>query len=65
VPQVTLREVTKANVRPICGLELAEGQERFVAHPAVTVAQAHYEDEALLRAIYAGDGDPYLARQRD
>jgi diamine N-acetyltransferase len=55
VDVANLREVTRQNVRPICKLELADGQERFVAHPAVTIAQAHYEDEAILRAIYAGD----------
>jgi diamine N-acetyltransferase len=53
--EVTLREVTADNVTDVCKLELGEGQERFVAPAAQTVAQAHYYEGALLRAIYAGD----------
>jgi diamine N-acetyltransferase len=55
VEVTTLRDVTAENVRPICELELRDGQTRFVAPPAVTIAEAHYQDEAILRAIYAGD----------
>ena len=54
--EVTLREITKDNVTPICKLELADGQDEFVAHPAVTISQAHYFDErSVLKAIYADD----------
>jgi diamine N-acetyltransferase len=52
---VTLREVTKDNVRPICGLTLADGQDRFVAPTAVTLAQAQFEEGSIVRAIYADD----------
>jgi diamine N-acetyltransferase len=55
VPEVELREVTAENVRVVCQLELAEGQERFVAPAAFTVAQSHYYEDAFIRAIYAGD----------
>lgn len=71
---VTLRPVTRENVRAVCDLELAPGQERLVAPAAYTVAEGHYEPDALLRAIYRGDepvgvllvevetGTPYLVR---
>lgn len=53
---VTLREVTKQNLREILRLKVAEGQERFVASNAVSIAQAHFEpDTAWYRAIYEGD----------
>jgi diamine N-acetyltransferase len=52
---VTLREVTKENVRAICDLPLAPGQERFVAPPATTIAECAYEEHVMLRAIYDGD----------
>jgi diamine N-acetyltransferase len=65
--------VTRANVRAVCELRLADTQQRLVA-AAFTVAEGHYEPGALLRAIYAGDdpvgvllvevdtGTPYLVR---
>ena len=71
---VTLRPVTRANVRAVCDLRLADHQERLVAPAAFTVAEGHYEPGALLRAIYAGEqpagvllvevetGTPYLVR---
>jgi diamine N-acetyltransferase len=55
--EVTLIPVDRANVRPVCDLVLAPGQERFVAPSAVTVAEAAYEPDAWLRAI-ALDGVP-------
>jgi diamine N-acetyltransferase len=71
---VSLRPVTRENVRAVCELELADHQTRLVAPAASTVAEGHYEPGALLRAIYAGDepagvllvetesGTPYLVR---
>jgi diamine N-acetyltransferase len=71
---VTLRPVTRENVRAVCDLQLGPGQERLVAPAAYTVAEGHYEPGALLRAIYRGDdpvgvllvevetGTPYLVR---
>jgi diamine N-acetyltransferase len=53
---VTLREITADNVRAVCDLELEPGQERYVAPAATSIAEAHYEPAAWLRAIYAGDG---------
>jgi diamine N-acetyltransferase len=71
---VSLRPVTRANVRTICDLELADSQRRLVAPSAYTVAEGNYEPGAGLRAIYRGDrpvgvllvkletGTPYLVR---
>jgi diamine N-acetyltransferase len=53
--EVSLRAVTRENVRAVCDLELAEGQQDLIAPAAFTVAEAHYEPGALLRAIYLGD----------
>ena len=71
---VSLRPVTRANVRTICDLELADSQRRLVAPSAYTVAEGNYEPGAGLRAIYRGDrpvgvllvkletGTPYLVQ---
>jgi diamine N-acetyltransferase len=72
--EVTLRPVTRENVRAVCELRLGPGQDRLVAPASFTVAEGHYEPGALLRAIYRGDepagvllvelesGTPYLVR---
>ena len=52
---VTLREVTKEMVRAVCRLQVAEGQRKFVAPNAVSIAQAHFEPKAWFRAVHAGD----------
>jgi diamine N-acetyltransferase len=65
---VSLRPVTRENVRAVCELELADHQARLVAPAAFTVAEGHYEPGALLRAVYAADtgrtlhGEPVFAR---
>jgi len=71
---VSLRAVSRENVRAVCELRLAEGQDHLVASAAFTVAEGHYEPGAVLRAIYAGEqpagvllvevetGTPYLVR---
>ncbi len=53
--EVSLREVTEDTVRAICALQVAPGQERFVAPNAVSIAQAYFSKEAWFRAIYAGE----------
>jgi hypothetical protein len=40
---VILREVTAENVRSLCELKLADGQERYVAPARYTVAEAAYD----------------------
>jgi len=39
---VTLREVTKENLRQVLNLEVAPTQTKFVASNAVSIAQAHF-----------------------
>lgn len=52
---VTLREVTRENLREVLLLEVAPEQKRFVASNAISIAQAHfYPEVAWFRAIYAG-----------
>ncbi len=72
--RVSLRAVTRENVRAVCELRLRDGQEQLVAPAAYTVAEGHYEPGALLRTIYLDDlvvgvllvevetGTPYLVR---
>jgi diamine N-acetyltransferase len=56
VSTVSLVQVTRENVRDVCQLGLAPGQDRMVAPAAYTVAEAHYYgDGALLRAIARDD----------
>jgi diamine N-acetyltransferase len=53
---VTLREITKENLREIFRLKVSAEQERFVAPNAVSIAQAYFDrDVAWFRAIYAGE----------
>ena len=53
---VSLREVTRENLRDVLKLEVAEAQKRFVAPNTVSIAQAHYYPEkAWFRAIYADE----------
>src|SRR5215208_7874995 len=71
---VSLEQVTRENVRAVCDLELAVGQEPLVAPAAYTVAEGNYEPGAVLRAICLGGrpvgvllveletGMPYLVR---
>jgi len=55
--EVSLREVTAETVREICRLSdsLAPRQQKMVAPNAVSIAQAHFEENAWFRAIYAGE----------
>lgn len=52
---VTLREVTKDNLGQILRLKVKPDQERFVANNAISIAQAHFEEKAWFRAIYADE----------
>lgn len=53
---IELREVTRANLRDVLRLKVAPEQERFVASNAVSIAQAHFnQDIAWFRAICDGD----------
>lgn len=71
---VSLRQLSRENVRAVCDLRLPEDQRALVAPAAYTVAEGHYEPGALLRASYADEqpagvllvevdgGAPYLVR---
>ena len=53
---ISLREITKDNLRDIFKLRVAPEQERFVATNAISIAQAYFDrDVAWFRAIYAND----------
>jgi diamine N-acetyltransferase len=52
---VSLREITADTVRSILGLQVKEEQRGFVASNAFSIAEAHYNDKAWLRAIYADE----------
>jgi diamine N-acetyltransferase len=53
---VSLREVTKANLRDVLRLAVAPEQEKFVASNAVSIAQAYFQrDNAWFRAVYADE----------
>jgi diamine N-acetyltransferase len=55
-PRVSLRTVTRENLRDVLMLNVAPEQARFVASNAVSIAQAHFQPEvAWFRAIYADD----------
>lgn len=53
--EVSLREITEDTVRAVCALDVAPGQERFVAPNALSIAQAYFSKEAWFRAIYADE----------
>ena len=52
---VTLREITKDSVREFCRMEVGTDQDGLVAPNAVSIAQAHFHDEAWFRGIYADE----------
>ena len=53
--RVSLREITQGTVNSILNLRVTKEQERFVASNAVSIAQAHFSEDAWFRAIYADD----------
>lgn len=52
---ISLREVTKENLNAILTLKVKPEQQQFVASNAVSIAEAHYEEKAWFRAIYADE----------
>lgn len=52
---VSLREIDAGTVRSICELSVREDQKEFVAPNAISIAQAHFSENAWLRAVYAGE----------
>lgn len=54
---VTLREIAPENAEAIFALSVADSQKHLVASNERSIAQAHFEEAAWFRAIYA-DEDP-------
>jgi len=52
---ITLKEIDKDNLLPVLKLKVKDNQKDLVASNAVSIAQAHYSDEAWFRAIYFED----------
>jgi diamine N-acetyltransferase len=52
---VSLREITKENVRAVCGLGLRPEQRDYVAPNVRSLAEAYVEPLAWPRAIYADE----------
>jgi diamine N-acetyltransferase len=53
--KITFREITRETLKEILELKVTEYQNRFVASNAVSIAQAHFTNEAWFRGIYADD----------
>ena len=53
--RVSLREVTAATVRQVCGLAVAPEQASYVAPNALSIAEAHFSPQAWFRAVYADE----------
>ena len=53
--KVTLRKITSETVRTICELKVADNQKQFVTLNAISIAEAHFREEAWFRAIYADE----------
>lgn len=54
---VTLEAISRSTVRAVCELRLRDDQRLLVGPASYTVAEAHYEPGAVLRAI-CSDGAP-------
>ncbi|MCA9944703.1 MAG: GNAT family N-acetyltransferase [Anaerolineales bacterium] len=52
---VSLREITKETLRPFLNMNVSEAQKEMVAPNAVSIAQAHFEEKAWFRGIYADE----------
>jgi diamine N-acetyltransferase len=52
---VRLEPLSPDNVRAVCDLRVAPGQEDLVTPNAVSIAEAYVHEQAWCRAVYAGD----------
>ena len=62
---VTLREITRDNIREVLALRVNPEQERFVATNATSIAEAHVHQEAWVRAVYANETPVGFVMLRD
>ena len=51
--EVTLRDITRDTLHSVLALKVDDSQTKMVAANAVSIAQAHFSEEAWFRAIYA------------
>ncbi len=56
-PDIHFKRITAQTVIPICKLSetLSTAQRKMVSDNALSIAQAHFSDNAWMRAIYADD----------
>ena len=62
---VSLREMSKHDVRAVCMLDVGPNQAHLVAPNAVSIAQAHFNPQAWFRAIYADESPVGFAMLED
>ncbi len=55
IENIHLKELDKSNYREILKLKVADNQIHFVASNAISIAQAHFEDDAWYRGIYCDE----------
>ena len=53
--EVTLKEINEDTLWSILDLEVDEEQKQYVAPNAVSIAEAHFSENAWFRAVYAGE----------
>jgi len=53
--EINLRKITKESLIDVLKLEVGEDQKHLVAPNSVSIAQAHFSEEAWFRAISLGD----------
>lgn len=63
--KVSLREITGETLKQILDLAVHEDQRRFVADNATSIAQAHFDEGAWFRAIYADETPVGFALMHD
>lgn len=54
-PEVSLKEITEESLWSILDLEVTEDQKQYIAPNAVSIAEAHFSENAWFRAVYAGE----------
>jgi len=57
IPKITLKKITRLNLRAILELDVKQEQKSLVASNAVSIAEAYFNKDAWFRAIYA-DSQP-------
>lgn len=52
---ITLREITEDNWRPVANLRVTPAQQGNLAPNPMSMVEAHYSEDAWMRAVYADD----------